>query len=1028
MLKDYKKRNLSAILDIEDKNVTLENISESDSVQHLKMIIENELKIPAIYQCLYFESDHVTIGYEYSDNLIHVRPGNMEDGELTGDFIDKSQATIGDIMLKNKLHILNYRKYVEENVDIGELRSLSEMDIKGIYDIFVRRYWPFMGIVAFKMSINDTWVSPTYSEEITSLRDIFANKVADIESLENFTYSLPTESNKRIVTQFDSPQNLNYFFDQFKLGDKYYVIVIKLNEASVYKRYVLGNKFGENVLREPKNAGIFINDNDVYIAADGLVVHNSLEILNEVPELFVGKVASQKIVSTYNFSVIVPNYLDHGKFISLLMSYGSFVDRDLRNYNGENYISFYYKKIDTSGDDAGYGQFGSYVKITGHTNLSISANNIKCRAEIVNIYNFIIRALYLYCVEYGKADSKLGKESLKSNVKIIDPKLFSQENMFNEKHTRLCQKNKQPYAFIEGSESYEFFKTDVKNTEMLENKLVYKNLTHPNSKSVYVCPNQDYPYPAFISSLFQKNGICVPCCSSVNKIKSREYQKCIDSNNVETRESNNVYYISRYNPEKIVKNKRLVYLPDILNNFFNVGRKKHNFISLGESIYLLSGIMDSNNYIRALTETMNKILANFEATDPILDQLFYMGYNVVIFKLTGELNKDGNDTGSAEVFVKNNYDNVSIYNNIKKYKTLYFVETRDSIYYPILHLSVSLEKKYKIVYDHPADSEISVKTCELLESIINSDNPIPFTSYTQVRSNSDFCEKILVGDVVLSIKPMLFRKEIKIVDEPKAENVWSNVKKLNLPIGFDLISNDKFVGVELDDGQIVLFKPEALTKSTGKRSEFLLDIPSLRANKETGWNNEFEVEIDPELYKIFQLYVANFINVSTYPTGYKETTMTEWDKVLLKNYEKNDPNFLSDHVNLKNKNYSHVEIFKKVKQKVIGADKDVTKIAEILDIALRGQLVFEKTKQTISNSNIRKICDTTSQYSITGQCAKNGKLIMDPEKYKKFLRIVAWEIVENPIKRELLFSNTMSRIVKSGNFTSQVGTRLIKIR
>ncbi len=1045
MLKNYVQKNIRLHLTIEDKEFILEGVDETDNFITLKREIEILTEIPAIYQCLFY-SDHIPLGFVWTGEVIQIseKLDRLAEGRPLGEFIDQSHNLIGGEA--KRVYVLNLRAFIEEELDPVFIREMSESEVSEFHDTVVRRYWPFMNLVNLRLAFEGHWhKGMTSSGKQVSNRNIFSISVESIKKVRGFGFTIPEESGRKIVSKFNLPQNLVYFFDQFQLSKKYYSAVIKINEAVKYRRYLLANtQVSEPAI--PKTVGILINDIEIFIRSDGTVIHETMDILTDAEDLFVGTIVEQKTRSVYTFSVVLPIKLDTILIGKMIESYGSVIERDYKNYSFEHFISFYYKKIDISSDDYEYTQAGAYVKIMGRQTLTVIVNNVKSRSEIVNIFNFIIRFFFIYHREYHLQVSHLREEGkIKSNLKVIDPKLFSQENLYDVKHTRLCQKDKQPYGYIVGSEQYEFFKGDPKNKDPLSNQLLFHNITHPDKISAYMCMNKKFPYPIFISSLIQKNGVCVPCCSSINKRKSPEFQRCIGQSDIEIRESNNLYYISRYNPEKIMKRRRLVYLPDLFHRSLNAGIKLKTFIAPGEDLFILSGMTNSavgfEETVRELTSSSAET-GNTGTSGSIFDHYLSKGIAIVIIRLSGELDEGGRATGRADYSIVNTYDNVSTINNIQSNLVIYILETRGKIYYPILHLTLNKDRKYSTSYLHDRDSKIGSIISGILGKTAKIDKGLNFTDYKQIRGDiPNICNSIFVGGVVLPINPRAFNVNFPIIDRFEWTNKLDDLLSLGLESKTDLIQEDRdgveyFIGQELADGNLVFFKAEKLARSKGKRVNFLMKID--RENKNKSINSEFPVNIDPEIYNVLLLHVATYINISYLPSSVPHG-LKEWNALLVKHYgEGQSTDFINDYVHVKNKEYGKLELFKKYKREIIkNLNEDATKshpdkIESILESCLSPHISFIKVEQTKGASNIRKVCtgeagEGTSSYTITNQCDKRGSLQIEKGLFNKYIRLIAWEINKNELKRKLIFDNILPKIVSFGHFSYQEGTKVVKL-
>ena len=1066
MLKDYQLQDIKVHLVLEDKSIILNGLDETDTIYTLRRALENEGEIPIQYQCIFFRKSGEVLGHYFESSgrpeKISVNFENpidsLSEGRPEGKLVDRTATLIGSRITKDSLEVINFRKYVEDHLDLDWFLSLDERELQEFYDQFLIKYWPQLNILALQMAQGRNWATPSPEHILSSSRNILSIPIKSIKKMKNFAWTLPAEGSKKIVTKFNRAQNLIYFFDQFKLTPKYYVIIIKINEAKKFKRFRIGNKLAELTSRVPKMNGILINDSEIYIRPDGTVIHEDKDILTLGP--FAGSIISQTVRSSYSFTTSLPIKLDYKIFGKLIGSYPSFIERDYKNFDFIYFISFYYKKIDISGDEQSeYTQSGAYVKISGKTVLQIVINNIKTPNELTNIFNFLIRLFWTYIEEYRLEVSALRDESrFKSNLKDIDWKLFSQENLYSIKHTRLCQREKQPYGFFLDSDQWDYFTKDPKNKSIAANKLLFHNMTYPDRTSVYVCMNKHYKYPTFISSLIHKKDLCIPCCSSIDKRKSPEFQRCIGQSDIEVRESNNLYYISQFNPEKIMKRKRLSYLPELLHKFINPGMKLRTFIAPGEDLYIILGQENSPTSLAKLLteitdlESLNpltskppgrsqEIFENLSVSREILIKYYLdRGTNVVIIALSGELNERGDDSRMPSFHVVNTFDTVSMINNINNNKTIFLLQTRDRIYYPFLHIILSKDRKYTLSLQHGPDSNLSRKIVQILSKLVQIEEELPYTSYKQIRGKIPFiCNQIFTGNVIIPIRPRPYNNEFEIIEEFEHENRLSDILNLGpLKISFDLIYQDKFVGFELSSREpsnplLIFFRPEALGKSRGTRKEIHIDGQSLHGNNQK-LDQLLPIDTSSELYAIFILYLSKILNQPHLPTPRNlPKTLREWNQFLLDSYQKSgisgeSPEFLLDSGRVSRKEYEKLEILKVDKLEIRKLLKNPDQISRKVREVMRPYINFIDSQQTtLSISNIRKVCGEGSEsYSVDRQCS--GDLLnLTRETFDKFCRLAGWELSYNELRRRLIFDNILPIIVSSGHFSYQKDTRVIKL-
>lgn len=964
----------------EKKMVTQkEYIYPDDSIAIVHSKLENELKIPSEYQLLIYKKSNIIVG---SNGVKYDETGISE--EYAFPIIVKSYDTIISDKIYDGLYVVNLLEYLEEKFDTFWLRGLSSYRLSELWGKKIRYYWPLVNSNDFIALIQDGVVEKpkinTIPDDMKSVREVNVKDIRDKDLVKSDTYSI-VHSN--VYVKYSESLDLYKIFDEFIPTKKYPYAIVKFNENRVFLKHLVNHEVPSQKII-PRNPGIRIGKS-ILLTQNGDIYYKSGEKsgYNLIP-LDKSKITGEDKISKYTFQVLS----DYSISIDYILSKFPFsVEKDYKILNKPS-ISFYYKRVSFS-DRPIYGrgkiQFGAYVDIVKSGPLhTITVSNIKTSEDMRNVYNFLVRVFHLYAL--WKGDSKVAVSTIESiDLKKIDPKLFGFKRNGKKIYSRICQKNKQPIGFFKDSKILKEYmeKNNLNEKDFLE----FINLTHPDKKTMYICPNPDYPNISFFQNINHPEGFCVPCCSKKDKSESSFYRKCVKEFVSEGKRKKrigdtNLFYIRKYNPSKKLNPGRFSYLPSILHDFLNKYDIKcsirFNIIGLNKACYILVG-----------------------GDDRPKD-----GYNIV----TLEYNSD-----NGLIDIVNQYDIPSTIERIKTMKTIYYLKDSakdETLVQKISKVKSSEMKNYEIISEFSFEDSIGKKIVKALLRKIEGDKKQNFKEkfgsskkISQIISKNGIVNQIVIDNKLrFPIYPTLpvsdveiftgdlFKNSKKIVDE------YIDISDIELYLldgtGKNLIGY-KFKS----SGLMIFFEPELYKKSY---------IPSKRiyyTDKVQEYNSKVLEEI--ELYNLYLYHISHWLN---HPKIGKKSDITL--KALEKEYgSQSDSRFIGDYVIFKTgRDIGKMEFWKKEKNKILSGKYKTEKI--LFDLT-KDKVDFGEISNDILESNIREI--------------RKGKLKMRKTLYKKYTKLIAFEIDNNPLKRYQIMNEKLSEIIDKNKFSKMKDVKIERL-
>jgi len=328
---------------------------------------------------------------------------------------------------------------------------------------------------------------------------------------------------------------------------------------------------------------------------------------------------------------------------------------------------------------------GIDVHIAGQWSPKLFISGSKSIKEMENVYNFMIRFLYVYKnlnkfksindrwknisdIIKKKSSGEREERDVKRVRKLqhVDPMLFDFEKKGKvEFYSRLCQSAQQPLPL--GDDELREVKNDY------EEVLRYGNKTYPGQFVNYVCPDHVYQFPGFLPKEKHPKGFCLPCCykTSSQKTKSRKHKifkecmrielgKELTSEDDPAREESNRRYIKNWG--KPIQEGRLGLIPHKLSALFNKKDckiSKLNMLERNSKCFLVFGInQDESSFITCISTALvggKNVISTTSQREKILtfmDQTIkYLQKNKRIFDIleNGEVKRE---FGTLDVFIE----------------------------------------------------------------------------------------------------------------------------------------------------------------------------------------------------------------------------------------------------------------------------------------------------------------------------------------------------------------------------------------
>ena len=865
MLKDYESPEISIFTHIgESLGVIIWD--SDDTVNVIRKKIENSVQIPEIYQMLYVDNP---IGYEYigEDICLPVQNHYLEGKE----FIDHSM-NVSPVDLTYGIWVFNVIDYIESQEDL--LLSISEPELMRFYRNIILAYWPQMSFPDFRNVMSGNLSQPI-KHELGFREDREIQKLKKITKVElaAFKFQEPLILYEKYRSINRNRFNLIFIFDQFPIDGKYSTMYLKIDESKVFKKQYAR---GESIyIKIPKTPSIFINDEN-RLFPDGSFQYTHKDFIKTLENILDLNLIETSNIQTYVFKLFLNGYVDFNMLNSYINSFPDYIERDYKNYSPKSYVSFYYKKASSYKSDSL--QTGIFITISGDRSLDVTVHDVIAQKDIVNIFNFIIRMIFLY----NKFHFGTGTPGTrKNNLKKIDPILFMKHD--KTVYSRVCQSKKQPVGYFKGP-----------GTQGLE----YRNFTFPTRTSVYTCPRKEFPYPVLIPM----DTICVPCCAKKNKF----------SGFCETERKENVfnlYYIRKFKVDREIPSRKLSQLPKLLHKFLNSGCIiKQNTLALGSSCYLLMGtpeIPEVNYYIMAV-EGQKITLANFFESGEIDKFAYYIktkfgNYPIVRLKLRGKKHYTYKLAHSRKSKIYLEFRGL-----IEKIIQRATAEEHPNLT-DIVRMGIPFEQ---IRMNHPYENYVAnVKIVGIKFPIIISILNVDYTTTTDIPRNS-------------------------------RANVDKALRRMQMGIRNSVTNHvGKMIGYRLRTGYMILFTE---VDADSGPTEILHYTESPPKDISTSVDDIYEIYYLMLLHISRRLNVSDqtqSLADQTSNTPPNKTpgiiSLSEWEKKLIQKYgSRTDSRFIHDYVLAKEKKYNEMTYFKEFKNQMMAAKTvdDVRKILAEMDI------------------------------------------------------------------------------------------------
>jgi hypothetical protein len=612
----------------------------------------------------------------------------------------------------------------------------------------------------------------------------------------------------------------------------------------------------------------------------------------------------------------------------------------------------------------------------------------------------------------------------------------------------------------------------------LRNKdlLKYKNFTQKRSYNYYVCPSDKYPNFQFINPDEHPDNICMVSCGVNDYSEKIQYKKCLQGKpftmtsinpNIDVVPSN-MYYISRFNPEKTLLRGKLQKLPGTLNKYLN-GESCDvikTILDPGLSCYLLIGSSDDRSFKKTVEFALPKSFPKYvikksirEEQWNLLNHYYKLGINVVIF----EYDIDLNDT-----HIYNLIDPLSFIDSLQKYKSIFILRTYSKMkkfykYFIITRVTLIKRKKYDKLPLFNPDAEICKKTIKLMLLTIKNDD-IRYTDYIslfdlvrhripfiQVKNISNLVYEVILveinGGVIIPIIPSLLnithkffdsRKDSKKIKKYAKNNTQKGIlmairylnkfvkdKKIKIKSIVSLNEYGNYAGFRLHNDFIIMFKDtkKRLTLPNGTQDE-LIHIDT--SGKMTSLPAVINMWRNIEVYNILIIHIAHYLNEIKVTKVYN--SIGEWEKVL-RNVYGDSPMFNKDYHMMIQKKYHKMEYYKTHKLKIIFEAKNSSDILGILRDLMKDKIKYVEKIGKLTGNKYRKLCDNGGHKpSMTEQCF-DGKLKIKKKLYDLFIDLISREIQYNSLRRYEILENKVSMMTKYHGHTrveDNVVERIIK--
>jgi hypothetical protein len=939
-----------------------------DNCRVIKEKIENYCRIPRIYQSI-ADASGTCLDITHNGKKFKVQSKGNESTDYSTE-LNEYEIPVYDsntpIILVTTFDLLD------------DLSTASDAEIEEYYEKYIRYYWPSITSIVFNEKIQGKDIINVQKIQF----DDNIDKIYDItnEDMEKKHYFEPSElisSKGTSKIYFKNDIDIAFIFDQYKL-DKEKFIIAKFDESTIYMRYMKRPVITKKMI--PHQAGAIFIDN--VLITSRFILGNDSGIIKKIVALTEDKViVKQRETYNYSFNVNTAYKIDYKTFASLLKTYGS--DRisfDTEYYSRSNMITFLYTKVHLDDSD------GILMNIGGQFYVNCTMDGLQSHDDAIKIYRFMNRIFYIYFQIDRDNNSNV---SISSGLKLkeIDPILFDYNKLFGTDETlysRICQKNKQPIVFYKGST---YAKKYIKEKGIKSVEL--PNYTYPDITMEYVCPNKKYDHLRFLDPNYHPQKLSIPCCG----VYTHE--------NTGNRISN-IYYIKKFDENSKPNDKKMSYLPQILDEYYNEKTQKNG-------LYLYGIKSDT------LRDVINEIVGTKYETNvksSLMRKLIKKNILMTIFEY---------NTGDALLKLWSIFTSASVVNNIEKMRML-FILHYGQYYVPIVYV-VKDDKKYKQYFILENNSKLLNQTTYLYSKVMQ----------TGVKMSNNVVQLYDTNDIVIKLGIMIGDKYIHVpvypsyidLDMPYKRYTWIKnnhilLAKYSGKTVSKVIKNTNgfYIGYEFDDGLTEFFEP--VKSMTTTYDIKIINFDNTSTISEINMLDKSKIDIRYELYYLYLIHFGTYVN-----TIQDKTHMIKISDLIDEFTSTNDQRYKSD-ILLLNSGKKPIEYFKYQKNKIYklianGNKSDLLKY--LTSISHKISVIDNSIEHDMTGNNRRKLCGTSNEYSLTNQCS-NSKLIVDS---KFYLNILCNELMYNSFKADIILNNRMSKMISINKFSEQKGTIVEKI-
>lgn len=806
-------------------------IDAATTIQDFKIIIENSCKIPTIYQCLFFNGK--VLGHTIKNVLLNesvfqsdFEPETMKENKSQLVVLDQSYDVLMSIIdnEENKVNLYSLSGFVATYTE--EILALSETNIESVYNSFIIKYWPFCTLEQFKRLYQGYAQSSMTYDLIDPIVEIKSINLKTIQNL--LKPSQPMLVKQSHITKYQGKLPLEIIFDQLK-----YPCIAKFDNKYIYLKYNNETKrFSEDdiqTIKKTNDPQIFIPMLKARITRSGTLNYESLKTRKEIEEIienigFNLVELQTKSSFRYNITFNNPIMFDMKQFESFARQWEPLFIRDETIYVPAGSFELLYNPTSAEIQDKRiYSTFERTSIRFNQSNITISG--IRDFSMIKYLYNISLRMIVLF-IHNTSILAKNVKQRI--NLANIDPVLYRYSTQHFKPHSRLCQKVKQPIAFLDQRHVEQFLK-DNPEISAKKSVLTQQNYTYPDLITTYICSNPKYPYPTLISAQYHPLKYRMVCCTAIRHNTIQDEPKVNISN---------MYYVRKYSSSKPLAINKLSHLPQYLNSMLNSYkcRLKTNAIVEKSKCYFLM------KFSKPLNQTTNVIRL---------------------------IEKNGN------IKLDERFDRTTIIENLRT-KKMIFLLSNESGEYIIINLSLPKAKHYVITYEHEPNSIISKEFIKIFEKLIirqsvNEKHPsaqdLESANIDFIQINSKLISEVLIeGNILfpisqslpLSSKPIISSNEFQF---PESKQIIKTIEMINnklpsfdLKIKNQLIDDNGYaIGFRLTNNIVIRFKP--IKSLTDWPKEYIhLDF-SNDTKKENNVSRDFEQ------YNMLLLHFAEHLNV-----------------------------------------------------------------------------------------------------------------------------------------------------------------------